>query len=128
MNRLCLNSRDELLIIDLDKIVCLQANGNYTNILYIDGLKTMISLGLSKMESLIKAAILVNTPSPFIRMGRSYIINQKYLSQINVLKQQLTLSDYGKHHYTITIPKQLLKEYREIIRRKYQNIQALNHE
>lgn len=127
MNKICLNSRDELIIIDLDKVVCLQANGNYTNIVYVDGLKVMLSLGLSKMEDLIKAAIPKDSPSSFVRMGRSYIINQKYLSQINIVKQQIVLSDYGKHNYTLTIPKQLLKAYREIIRNKYNNVQSPNH-
>ena len=34
MAKLCLNSRDELLFLDLDKIAFFKANGNYTNITY----------------------------------------------------------------------------------------------
>ena len=35
MNKLCLNSRDELLMLDLDALAYLQANGNYTQVMYI---------------------------------------------------------------------------------------------
>ena len=31
--------------------------------------------------------------SPFVRLGRSLLVNQTYLTHINVLKQRLTLSD-----------------------------------
>lgn len=123
MAKLCLNSRDELIIINLDKVACLQANGNYTNIIYIDSPKVMISLGLSKMEELIKSAYPKDRPSPFVRMGRSFIINQAYLCQINLLKQQIVLSDFGRHQYTLTIPKQLLKAYRDIIKNNYSHPQ-----
>lgn len=119
MAKLCLNSRDELIIVDIDKVAFLQANGNYTHIVYLEGLKMMISLGLSKIEEMLKAAFPKNKPSPFVRIGRSLIINQTYLCQIHVLKQQLILSDFGKHHYTLSVPKQLLKSYRELIKHKY---------
>ena len=125
MAKLCLNSRDELIIVNLDKVACIQANGNYTNIIYIDGLKVMFSIGLSKMEELIKTDYPKNHPSPFVRMGRSLIINQTYLIRINILKQQMVLSDFGNHHYTLTIPKQLLKAYRDMIRNNYNHLQNI---
>ena len=31
-----------------------------------------------------------NTPSPFFRMGRSYIVNTDYLASVNILKGVLT--------------------------------------
>ena len=120
MNKICINTRDELNLIDLDLVACINASGNYSNVLYIDGNKIMVSLGLSQFETIIKDAInkqgISNT---FVRLGRSVIINNRYLRQINILKQKLTLSDRGTHAYQLTVPKNLLKNYKELIRKSY---------
>lgn len=126
MNKICINTRDELNLIDLDLVACINASGNYSNVLYIDGNKIMVSLGLSQFETIIKDAInkqgIANT---FVRLGRSVIINNRYLRQINILKQKLTLSDRGTHAYQLTVPKNLLKNYKELIRISY--IGNINH-
>lgn len=120
MNIICINTRDELNLIDLDLVACIHASGNYSNVMYIDGNKIMVSVGLSQFETIIKDAInkqhMANT---FVRLGRSVIVNNRFLSQINILKQKLTLSDRGTHAYQLTVPKNLLKNYKELIRKSY---------
>lgn len=120
MNIICINTRDELNLIDLDLVACINASGNYSYVMYIDGNKIMVSVGLSQFESIIKDAVFktkaVNT---FVRLGRSVIVNNRYLSQINILKQKLTLSDRGTHAYQLTVPKNLLKSYKELIKSSY---------
>lgn len=120
MNIICINSRDELNLIDLDLVACINANGNYCNVMYIDGNKIMVSVGLSQFEIIIKDAVTKQqSPNTFVRLGRSVIVNNRYLSQINILKQKLTLSDRGTHAYQLTVPKNLLKSYKELIRKSY---------
>ncbi|MDR0895740.1 MAG: LytTR family transcriptional regulator [Prevotellaceae bacterium] len=119
MDKICLNTRDDMLIIDLDKIVFIKANGNYTQLTYIEGQEQLLTIGLSKVEDIIKQAYPQGQPSPFVRMGRCFLINQNYLYAINILKQKLVLSDCAKHTYIIGIPKQLLKEYKRMIAQKY---------
>lgn len=119
MYKLCLNARDELLIIDLEKIAFFQANGNYTHLNYILGETHLLTIGLSKVEDLIRITWPKDKPSPFVRLGRSLIINQNYLSEISVLKQKITLSDRGQHAYSLSVPKPLLKEYKEKINEMY---------
>ncbi|MCM1142287.1 MAG: LytTR family transcriptional regulator DNA-binding domain-containing protein [Muribaculum sp.] len=121
MYKLCLNSRDELLIINLEKIAYFQANGNYTHLNYIEGEKHLLTIGLSKVEEYIRKTWPKEKPSPFIRLGRSLIINQSFLSEISVLKQKVILSDCGSHSYSLSVPKPLLKEYKEIINELYVN-------
>lgn len=116
MYKLCLNSRDELLIIDLQKIAFFQANGNYTHFNYISGDTHLVTLGLSKVEEYLRVSWPKDVPSPFVRLGRSLIINQNYLSEISVLKQKVTLSDNDGHSYSLNVPKPLIKEYKEIIK------------
>ncbi|OKY98576.1 MAG: hypothetical protein BHV67_05510 [Bacteroidales bacterium 43_36] len=119
MYKLCLNSRDELLIIDLEKVAFFQANGNYTALNYISGDTHLLTTGLSKVEEYIRMTWPKDNPSPFVRLGRSLIINQSFLSGISVLKQKLTLSDRNGHSYSLSVPKPLLKEYKERINEIY---------
>ncbi len=109
MYKLCLNSRDELLIIDLEKIAFFKANGNYTHMNYILGETHLLTIGLSKVEEFIRMTWPKSTPSPFVRLGRSLIINQSFLSEISVLKQRIVLSDKCEDSYSLSGPKPLLK-------------------
>ena len=119
MYKLCLNSRDELLIIDLQKIAFFQANGNYTHLNYISGDSHLVTLGLSKVEEYIRMSWPKDVPSPFVRLGRSLIINQSFLSEISILKQKVTLSDNNGKLYSLNVPKPLIKEYKEKINQLY---------
>ena len=111
MLKLCINSRDELFVLDLDKVAYIQASGNYSRIVYIGGMQMMITLGLSKLEGMIKMIV------PKDR--RSLLVNQTYLTHINVLKQRLTLSDNQEHSYVLDVPKALLKAYKDLIRKSF---------
>ena len=119
MYKLCLNSRDELLIIDLQKIAFFQANGNYTHLNYISGDSHLVTLGLSKVEEYIRMSWPKDVPSPFVRLGRSLIINQSFLSEISILKQKVTLSYNNGKLYYLNVPKPLIKEYKEKINQLY---------
>jgi hypothetical protein len=78
------------------------------------GLKQTLSIGLSKLELCLKAA-LPEGKSNFVRLGRSMIINQKFLCTISVTTHKLFLGDFDTHLYGIIVPKPLLKEYKEKI-------------
>ncbi len=119
MYKSCLNSRDELLIIELAKIAFFQANGNYTHMNYIMGETHLLTVGLSKVEEYIRMTWPKDKPSPFVRLGRSLIINQSYLSEISILKQKIILSDCGEHSYSLLVPKPLLKDYKQKINEFY---------
>ena len=91
MLKVFINSRTEFAVINLDKVVYLKADGNYTDFYFNDG-KTKIHLStLSSFLTDIEMAYAEsNTPSPFFRMGRSYIVNTDYLASVNILKGVLT--------------------------------------
>lgn len=113
MNKLLLNSRDELLILSLDKVAFMRADGNYTEVYYMEGQKMVVSLGLSKLEQLVKQVSDVSRVAKFVRLGRSLIINQSYLVSVSVAKQKIVLSDLGKNLFSLSIPKTLAKQYKE---------------
>lgn len=70
----------------------------------------MVTNGISKIEEILK--LYNNNQNRYIRLGRSFIINHSYLQKIDILKQQVILSDGDKNEIRITIPKQILKSYK----------------
>lgn len=116
MNRLCLNSRDELIVIRLDQVAYLESNGNYSNVVMISGTKIMLTFGLGKMEQYIANSFRETGRSYFVRLGRKFIINQRYLFRISVPQQRLVLSDMAGHSYSLSVPKTLLRNYKELMR------------
>ena len=117
MKKICINNRDEMVILFVDNIANIMADGNYTKICYMGGMTTVLSFGLSKVEAMVSAAYAEGTISPFVRLGRSVIINQLFLYDINILKQHLVLSDCMKNTITLKLPKPLLKKYKDLVSR-----------
>ncbi len=115
MKKICLNNRDEMIMLFVDNIAYIMADGNYAKICYIGGMTTVLSFGISKVETLVSASYADGEVSPFVRLGRSVIINQWFLYDINVLKQHLVLSDCMKNTITLKLPKPLLKKYKDLV-------------
>lgn len=113
MAKLFFNTRDELNCIDIDLIAFVQADGNYSRVVYITKRETTLTQGISKLEKILKAYN--GKKNRFIRFGRSTIINHSYLQKIDVLKQILILSDNDKNEIRVSVPKSYLKSYKSAI-------------
>lgn len=108
-----LNSRDEFLRIDISKIAYFEADGNYTNIILVNKLKSVVSMNLSHMQKLLSER-LKEDATIFARVGKKHIINHKYIYMINVLKQQLILSNGESFHFQLEVSKDALKNLKEL--------------
>lgn len=108
------NSRDELLRIDTAKIVYLEADGNYTDIVMVNKLRAAVCMNLGEMEQAL-ARQLGAESNLFMRIGKRFIINMQYVYQINVLKQHLILSDYDHFAFQIKISKEALKKMKGLM-------------
>lgn len=117
MKKLCVNARDEMLVLELDKVAYFKAEGNYTQVVFISGQCSVLSLGLCKIEAMIADYAKINKCN-FVRVGRSHIINQSYLFHIHVLRQKIVLSDYENHIHTIPISREVLKRYKSLLETK----------
>lgn len=113
MAKLYFDLRDELTCLDSELIAVVQANGNYSRVVYITKREIMLSMGISKLESILKQYN--DRTTRFIRLGRSFIINHRFLQKIDLLKQYVVLSDGDKNEIRITIPKQTLKAYKSAV-------------
>lgn len=108
------NSRDELLRIDVSKIVYFEADGNYTDIVMVNKLRASVCMNLGEMEKAI--AVQIGDGSKiFMRIGKRFIVNMKYVYSINVLKQQLVLSDYDHFAFQVSISKDALKKMKDLM-------------
>ena len=106
------NSRDELQRIDVSKIVYFEADGNYTDIVMVNKLRASICMNLGEMEKAIAAQI-GDDAKIFMRIGKRFIINMRYVYQINVLRHQLVLSDYDHFAFQVNISKEALRKMKE---------------
>ena len=113
-NLIFFNSRDELLRIDISKIVYFEADGNYTDIVMVNKLRAKVNMNLGDMERAIAAQI-GNDAKVFMRIGKRFIINMQFVYSINVLKQQLILSDYDHFAFQVSISKDALKKMKELM-------------
>lgn len=110
---LYLNSRDELLRLDIDNIVYFEGEGNYTNIISANKLKGVVCMNLCKVQEVLHEKLKEHAII-FARVGKRYIINLNYIYSINVLKQKLTLSDGYIFAYQLDIAKEALKKLKEL--------------
>ena len=108
------NSRDELLKVDLKRVVYFEAETNYTKIVSANGLSSLVLMNLGKMEELLSVRTKEESRM-FARIGKRYIVNLTYIYRINVLKQELTLSDQRFFSQTISISKDALKKLKELM-------------
>ncbi len=109
------NSRDEFIKLEIDKIVYLESEGNYTNIVMTNSLKYMVRLNLGETERAL-AEQLAEEASIFIRIGKQHIVNKNFISSINILKQRLILSDYVLFVYRLDISREALKRLKELMK------------
>ena len=114
MTELYFNTRDELNRIDVEKIVYFDADGNYTDIVMVNKLRAAICMNLGEMERTL-AQQLTSQDNTFMRIGKRFIINMRYIYQINVLKQQMILSDYDHFAFQISISKDALRKVKDLM-------------
>ena len=111
---LYLNSRDELLRIDIANIAYFEADGNYTNIVSVNNLKSVVCTNLAQMQKCLTEN-LKEEASIFARVGKKHIINLRHIFAINTLRQQIILSDGATFSFQLSVGKDALKELKHII-------------
>lgn len=111
---LFLNSRDELLRLDIHNIVYFEADGNYTNIISANKLKGVVCANLAQMQKMLSER-LKEGASVFARVGKKYVINLSHIYAINTIRQYVILSDGATFAYQLNIGKDALKELKHIM-------------
>ena len=115
INILYFNTRDEMLRVDLRKVLYFKADRNYTDVYFVNGVHVTLPTGLMSIEQMLENDKLRGRTMPFVRLGRSLIVNISYILHINVLKQELTLSDMTMPGcQRIMVAKEALRKLKEL--------------
>lgn len=111
---LYLNSQNEMYRIRLSDVVFFESSGNYTEINLVNGSKSLLCMNLAKMHSLVIAALKDKAPL-FPRIGKRYLVNMQYVYHVNILQQNLQLTDQKTFMYNLSLSKEALKSLKEYI-------------
>lgn len=108
------NTRDEMIKVKLDKVACFEADSNYCHVAFINGAKATLLTSLVNIEQLLTERFRGEDPM-FIRIGKRYIVNRRFIFQINVLRQKLILSDFvSPTVLELSISKEALKSLKQL--------------
>lgn len=113
-NRILFNSRDEMLRIEVDKIVYFESNGNYTHIVSRNKLKATLTMSLTKTEQVLTQQ-LGERAWQFMRVGKRFIVNLNNVYSINIAKQYLVLTDQEHFAYQLPVSKEALRKMKELM-------------
>ena len=122
---LYINTRDELLRLDCSKVVYMEGDGNYTNIILSNKLKTSVCMNLAEMQRLISVT-LNDRAATFARIGKRFIINVKYIYRIQPSQQSLTLTNGETFAYQLKISKEALRQLKNMVIESAKNIKTRN--
>ncbi len=81
-----------LMRVAVDEIVYVKADGNYCDLVLIDGQSRKMTFQLHHFEDYFKQ---LQNADMFIRVGRSLIVNRQYVRLIDLVEQTITFG--GKH-------------------------------
>lgn len=87
------NTRDELIRVDLRKVGYFKADRNYTDVYFLNDYSVTLPTSLSEIEQILSDDRMKGRIMPFVRIGRSLIVNLSNIVHINIQKQELVLSD-----------------------------------
>ena len=113
-NVILFNSREELLRMEVEKIVYFEANGNYTNVVAMNKLKATLGANLSQTEQILTQQM-GEDAKMFMRVGKRFIVNLDYIYSVNMAKQCLIMSDMKHFAYQLPISKEALRQMKELM-------------
>lgn len=87
MDYLKIPTSNELLRVRLNDIVCIEADGNYSKLTFVSGWSHTLTLQLHRFDETFTAAGITD----FVRVGRSLIVNQQFVSMISLTEKRLVL-------------------------------------
>ena len=111
---LVISKGTELLRVPLNSLMYISADGNYSIVVTKDSHKTLMSIQLGQIESLM-AEQLGSSGSVFIRAGRGLIINTDYINYIDISKQLLVISDCEGSRHELSASREVLIKLKEYV-------------
>jgi two-component system, LytTR family, response regulator len=86
--KIVLKTHKELYMVELNNILFLQSDGNYTNLILVGGCSILVSKNLNQFQEPLKK-------HNFLRVHNSFIINIIQTSSISRMKKCLKIDNYN---------------------------------
>ena len=104
---LLISKGTELVRVPLCNLVFIQASANYSEVVTVNGKRTLVSFQLGQIEDLIEEQ-LGEDRGDFLRIGRGLIINSTYIFHVDVTRQKLVLSDGDRCWFELSASREVL--------------------
>lgn len=123
-HHLVISKGTELHKFPLDAIICISAEGNYSYVMTVDSLKTLICLQLGQVEKLLADQLGADITN-YVRIGRGLIINLDYINHIDISKQLLIMSDCQRVRIELSASREALIKLKDLVE---QSLNSNSHE
>ena len=107
------NTRDELLRLRASCIVCFKAEGNYTQLVLLNGSRYTVCLNLSALEDAL-ARQLGDDAHRYARVGKSHIINLHYIQHLSIPRQRIILGDGINQNFSVPVSREAIKKLKAL--------------
>ena len=124
---LYINTRNELIRLDCSKIVYMEGDGNYTNIVLINKQKVVVCMNLTHMQQFISES-LRERASIFARVGKRFIVNLNFIYKVQPMLQSLVVTDGVNFAFQLGVSKEALKQLKDILVGRVPNKTHINIE
>ncbi|GBU07472.1 hypothetical protein AwDysgo_08030 [Bacteroidales bacterium] len=115
---LIFKTRDELIRIQIDKILYFEADRNYTKLILSSGIQFVFSVNIGKIEEILAKQI-QSYSNVLLRVGKSHIINKMHILQINIPKTKLVFTGLDGKAKELIVPKEPLKVLKETLEKEF---------
>lgn len=112
--QLIISNTTELLRVQAQEVMCIQADGNYSTIVLNDGEECVVGFQLGQLEQLVDEQ-LGESVHEFVRIGRGAIINKRYLFRISLPKQAVALRSSLGHKVVMQASKDALRQLKLLL-------------
>ena len=117
---LVINKGTEMVRIPSNRLVYISADGNYSEVVTQDNRKQVVSYQLGQLEDLIIEQ-LGEDGGNFVRLGRSLIVNTRFVYLIDITKQRIVLSDCFACYHDLTASREVLVKLKAYLEAKMKN-------
>ena len=102
-----ISTNTELLRIPSDRLMYITSEGNYSKVFTQDGHHHLVAYQLGQIEDKISDQ-LGEDETPFVRIGKSLIVNRDYIHLIDVPEQTIVVSDCMGQYHKLTASRKAL--------------------
>ena len=113
MEWLRISTSTELVRVATDEIVYVRADGNYSDLVLTNGKSRKMTFQLHFFDGVFQQL----QDNLFVRVGRSLIVNKRYIYIINLTEQTLTFSDQQINGdiKPVNVSREALKQLKELL-------------